>query len=88
MANDDYQGIWLADGPHRGKHFDAMQPTVTVPEVVVSDKPIPASELPGSIRVRHAVIDRESGPVHVWAPEGWSEEQIIEALDGLEASNW
>ena len=70
----DFTGRWLHEGDRRGQDFSHSQPDYDHPGQAAAD----------TVKMRHATVSQEGKPVKVWAPAGWSEQQIAEALE----SNW
>lgn len=70
----DFTGRWLHEGDRRGQDFSHSAADYDHADQADADP----------VKMRHATVNQEGKPVKVWAPAGWSEQQIAEALE----SNW
>ena len=70
----EFTGRWLHQGERRGEDFSH-----SAADYDHADEP--AVE---PVKMRHATVKQGDKDVNVWAPAGWTKEQIAEALE----TNW
>jgi len=71
----DFTGRWLHDGDWKDKDFTNALPDYDHDEA-------PGTE--GTTAMRHTIVESRNGPVAVWIPSHWSDQQACEALE----ENW
>ena len=70
---DQFTGRWLHDGNRRGEDFSHS-----------ADEYDHSDDSATQVKMRHATVKQGDREVKVWAPDGWTEQQIAEALE----TNW
>ena len=73
-TKNEFTGRWLHRDDRHGQDFSHSESDYDHTDHPEADP----------VKMRHATVDQEGKAVKVWAPAGWTEQQIAEALE----SNW